>query len=130
MEDQVSEVVLRSIRTASQFPQGATCFAIPTDVAQATTKVSAFNKKAFIAPKYGTAPVSSLEAASQLIDKAKLPVLFLGMRAGNPEVVHAVRSFLKRCPIPVIETFQAAGVSQILPNPAVPMSIKWELLLR
>jgi thiamine pyrophosphate-dependent acetolactate synthase large subunit-like protein len=82
------------------------------DVAQATTKVLAFDTKAFSAPKYGTAPLSNLEAASQLIEKAKLPVLFLGMRAGSPEVVHAVRDFLKRSPIPVVETFQAAGVSQ------------------
>jgi acetolactate synthase-1/2/3 large subunit len=109
VEDQVSEIVLRSFRTASQFPQGATCFAIPMDVAQGTTKVLAFDTKAFRAPKYGTAPVTSLEAATQLIEKAKLPVLFLGMRAGSPEVVKAVRRFLKRCPIPVVETFQAAG---------------------
>lgn len=79
------------------------------DVAQSMTKVPAFNTKAFSAPKYGTAPVENLEAASQLIEKAKLPVLFLGMRAGSPVVVHAVRGFLKRCPIPVVETFQAAG---------------------
>ena len=109
VEDQVSEVVLRSIRTASQFPQGATCFAIPMDVAQGATKILAFDTKAFTTPKYGTAPVPSVEAASQLIGKAKLPVLFLGMRAGSPEVVEAVRGFLKRCPIPVVETFQAAG---------------------
>jgi thiamine pyrophosphate-dependent acetolactate synthase large subunit-like protein len=109
VEDQVSEVVLRSIRTASQFPQGATCFAIPMDVAQSTTKILAFDRKAFSAPKYGTAPVASLEAACQLIEKAKLPVLFLGMRAGSPGVVKAVRDLLKRCPLPVVETFQAAG---------------------
>ena len=109
VEDQVSEVVLRSIRTASQFPQGATCFAIPMDVAQASTKIPAFDTKGFKGPKYGTAPVSSLEAAGKLIERARLPVLFLGMRAGSPDVVAAVRAFLKRCPIPVVETFQAAG---------------------
>jgi catabolic acetolactate synthase len=109
VEDQVSEVVLRSFRTASQFPQGATCFAIPMDVAQAKTKIPAFDTKAFSAPKFGTAPNSDLEAVGKLIEKAKLPVLFLGMRSGSPEVVQAVRGFLKRCPIPVVETFQAAG---------------------
>ena len=109
VEDQVPEVVLRSFRTASQFPQGATCFAIPMDVAQGKTKIPAFSTKAFSAPKYGTAPEDGLETAGKLIEKAKLPVLFLGMRAGSPEVVAAVRKFLKRCPIPVVETFQAAG---------------------
>ncbi|KAG0651786.1 Acetohydroxy-acid synthase [Hyphodiscus hymeniophilus] len=109
VEDQVSEIVLRSIRTASQFPQGATCFAIPMDVAQSTTKVPAFDTKAFSAPKYGIAPASSLEAANKLVKEAKFPVLFLGMRAGSPEVVRSVRGFLKRCPLPVVETFQAAG---------------------
>ena len=31
------------------------------------------------------------------------------MRAGSPDVVEAVRGFLKRCPIPVVEIFQVAG---------------------
>ena len=109
VEDQVPEVVLRSFRTASQFPQGATCFAIPMDVAQGKTNIPPFNTKAFSSPKYGTAPETGLDAASKLIENAKLPVLFLGMRAGSPDVVEAVRGFLKRCPIPVVETFQAAG---------------------
>ena len=109
VEDQVSEVVLRSFRIASQFPQGSTCFAIPMDVAQGKTKIFSFGEKAFSVPKYGTAPATSLDAASKLIRNAKLPVLFLGMRAGSPDVVEAVRGCLKRCPIPIVETFQAAG---------------------
>jgi catabolic acetolactate synthase len=109
VEDQVSEVVLRSFRTASQFPQGSTVFAIPMDVAKGVTAVPAFDCKAFIAPKYGPAPGASLATANQLIAAAKLPVLFLGMRAGIPDVVTATRGFLHRYPIPVVETFQAAG---------------------
>jgi catabolic acetolactate synthase len=109
VEDQVSEVVLRSFRTASQFPRGSSVFAIPMDVAKGTTSVPPFDAKAFMSPKYGPAPDSELLLAGQLIEKAKLPVLFLGMRAGSPEVVMAVRGFLQRYPIPVVETFQAAG---------------------
>lgn len=44
-----------------------------------------------------------------MIENAKLPVLFLGMRASSPVVVGAVRELLQTHPIAVIETFQAAG---------------------
>lgn len=44
-----------------------------------------------------------------MIDNAKLPVFFLGQRASSAIVVGAVRQFLRRHPIAVVETFQAAG---------------------
>ena len=109
VENQVSEVVLRSFRTASQFPQGSTCFAIPMDVANAKPSVPAFPSKAFTTPLYGSAPESNLARASELIAAAKLPVMFLGMRSGSCDNVAAIRVFLNRYPIPVVETFQAAG---------------------
>jgi catabolic acetolactate synthase len=109
VESQVSEVVLRSFRTATQFPQGSTCFAIPMDVAKANSSVRAFPPKAFNTPKYGPAPEASLVRASELIATAKLPILFLGMRSGSSNNIAAIRGFLRRYPIPVVETFQAAG---------------------
>ncbi|CCF42472.1 acetolactate synthase [Colletotrichum higginsianum] len=44
-----------------------------------------------------------------MIQDAKFPVLFLGARAATPEAVEAVHRFLRKHPIPVVETFQAAG---------------------
>jgi catabolic acetolactate synthase len=109
VEDQVSEIVLRSMRTANSFPKGSAVLAIPMDVAKGDSTIPAFDAKSFIAPEYGSAPESKLAEASRLIEGAKLPVLFLGMRAGSPEVVEAARGLLQRHPIPVVETFQAAG---------------------
>lgn len=50
-----------------------------------------------------------------MIENAKFPVLFLGMRGADHKVVEAVHRFLRKHPIPVVETFQAAGaISQEL----------------
>lgn len=50
-----------------------------------------------------------------MISSARLPVLFLGMRASSPRVVEVVRQLLSKAAIPTVETFQAAGaVSQDL----------------
>ena len=44
-----------------------------------------------------------------MIEKAKLPVLLLGMRASSPTTVQAVHTLLQKHPILTVETFQAAG---------------------
>ena len=44
-----------------------------------------------------------------MIDEAKLPVFLLGARASEPKVTTALHHFLRKHPIPVLETFQAAG---------------------
>lgn len=109
VEDQAAEVVLNAFRTASSSPKGATVISIPIDVSKGKTKITAFPSKAFLPPTYGTAPVSRLDEAIKMIQNAKLPVLFLGLRASSPRVVDAVRTLLSKFPLPTVETFQAAG---------------------
>jgi catabolic acetolactate synthase len=109
VEDQAAEVVLAAFRTASTSPKGATVVSIPADVASGKSKIGSFPSQAFEPPKYGPAPKVSLDKVARMIENAKSPVLFLGMRASSPITVDAVREFLQRFPIPTIETFQAAG---------------------
>ncbi|KAF2161716.1 hypothetical protein M409DRAFT_69530 [Zasmidium cellare ATCC 36951] len=109
VEDQAAEVILASFRTANGNPKGASVVSIPMDVAGGKSKIRAFPGPAFKAPNYGPAPKTEVERVAKLIDNAKLPVLFLGQRASSTIVVEAVREFLKRHPIAVVETFQAAG---------------------
>ena len=109
VEDQAAEVILASFRTANSSPKGSTVISIPMDVASGSSKFPAFAPSAFHPPFFGPAPREDLNKVAQMIDKASLPVLFLGQRASSPRVVGAVRAFLKRHPIAVVETFQAAG---------------------
>ncbi|KAK3690339.1 acetolactate synthase [Podospora appendiculata] len=109
--DQVAEIMVDAFRTASAFPRGATAVSLPIDVMTAGVRstIPAFPPSAFIPPEYGAAPAESLAKAAELIAAAKFPVLFLGARAADAPVVEAIHAFLREFPIPVIETFQAAG---------------------
>ncbi|KAF2168706.1 hypothetical protein M409DRAFT_65137 [Zasmidium cellare ATCC 36951] len=108
-EDQVTEAILTAFRTATTSPQGATVVDIPLDIAASSCKMPAFVPEAYISPTFGPAPGHMINAVRRMIETAKLPVLFLGQRASNPLVVSAIRKFLTGHPIPVVETFQAAG---------------------
>ncbi|KAH0841091.1 Acetolactate synthase [Fonsecaea pedrosoi] len=109
VEDQAAEVVLNAFRTASAAPKGATVISIPQDVARGRSSILPFPSDAFVPPMYGPAPRQTLDQVVGLIERAKLPVLFLGMRASSPRVVSAVRRLLSKFPLPTVETFQAAG---------------------
>ncbi|CAK3892048.1 Acetolactate synthase [Lecanosticta acicola] len=109
MEDQASEVVLAAFRTAITNPKGAAVVSIPMDVAGGKSTLKAFPPEAFKAPLYGPAPTAHVEAVARMIEDAKLPVLFLGQRASSNIVVGAIREFLSKHRIPIVETFQAAG---------------------
>ncbi|TKA83544.1 hypothetical protein B0A55_00528 [Friedmanniomyces simplex] len=109
VEDQAAEVLLSCFRTASTSPKGSCVMSLPMDVAGGTSNIHTFPPNAFKAPLYGPAPTHSIQQVAEMIDRAKLPVLFLGQRASSAIVVSAVREFLSKHPIAVVETFQAAG---------------------
>ncbi|KAF5664355.1 acetolactate synthase [Fusarium heterosporum] len=112
VEDQVAEIMLDAFRVAATYPQGATAVSLPIDImltAASKSKIPAFPSSAFLPPNYGPSADSTLDEAAKIIQSAKAPVLFLGMRAADPGVIQAVQRFLQRHPVPVIETFQAAG---------------------
>lgn len=117
VEDQVSEIMLDAFRVATANPQGATVVSLPIDIMTAGHKsaIPAAPPRAFNPPEYGPSSEASLAQAVKLIEAAKFPVLFLGMRGADEKVVEAVHGFLRKHPIPVVETFQAAGaISQEL----------------
>ena len=109
VEDQAAEVLLEGFRAANTYPKGAVVLSVPQDVAGLSSKILPFPPKAFHTPRLGPAAGVSLTAAKQALEGAKLPVLLLGMRASAPSVVYAIRAFLAKHPVPVVETFQAAG---------------------
>lgn len=118
VEDQAAEVILTSFRTAGTLPRGAAVLALPMDVAAGKSKITAFPPSAFRPPSYGPAPTKDIQDVAKMLDNAKRPVLFLGQRASSEIVISAVRTFMTRHPIGVVETFQAAGAvpKDVAPN--------------
>jgi acetolactate synthase I/II/III large subunit len=106
--DNVPEAVANAIRAALAPPRGAAAVVLPADVSTAAT--SAAIVKPSPVPTLGAAPADRIAQAASLIREAKRPVLFVGVRVGDPEPCAALRELLAVTDLPVVETFQAAGV--------------------
>jgi acetolactate synthase I/II/III large subunit len=106
--DNVPEAVANAIRAALAAPRGAAAVVLPSDVSTAAT--SAAIVKPSPVPPLGAAPADRIAQAAEMIRAAKRPVLFVGMRVGDPKPCAALRELLAVTDLPVVETFQAAGV--------------------
>lgn len=109
VEDQAAEVMLSAFNASVTPNKGACVVSLPMDVAASSSAFGAFDPAAFTGPRFGLAAAERLDAAMKLISEAETPVLFLGARSSSPIVVDAVRTLLEKHPLPVVETFQAAG---------------------
>ncbi len=110
MPDQVAEIMLDAFRVATSHPQGATAISLPIDImSKMSSSIPAFPASAFQPPKYGPSRSDALAEAAKIIEAAEFPVLYLGGRAANPVIVESIHAFLRKYPVPVVETFQAAG---------------------
>jgi acetolactate synthase-1/2/3 large subunit len=106
--DNVPEAVANAIRAATTVPRGAAAVVLPVDVSSAAT-AAAIVRPAPV-PRLGAAPSESIAVAANMIRAARGPVLFVGMRAGDPAPCAALRELLAVADLPVVQTFQAAGV--------------------
>ncbi|HXO11105.1 MAG TPA: acetolactate synthase AlsS, partial [Mycobacterium sp.] len=106
--DNVPEAIANAIRIALTAPRGAAAVVLPADVLAAPT--SAAIVEPLRVPALGPAPADRITEAVNLIRGAQRPVLFVGMRVGEPEPCAALRELLAVTDLPVVETFQAAGV--------------------
>ncbi|MFZ0717145.1 acetolactate synthase AlsS [Mycobacterium sp.] len=106
--DNVPEAVANAIRIALTQPHGAAAVVLPADVLAATTSAAIVEPTPV--PALGPAPVGPIAQAVNLIRAAKCPALFVGIRAGEPAPCAALRELIAVADLPVVETFQAAGV--------------------
>ena len=106
--DNVPEAVANAIRAALTPPRGAAAVVLPADVLASAT--SAAIARPAPVPTLGPAPAVRITEAANLIRAAQRPVLFVGIRVGEPEPCAALRELLAVTDLPVVETFQAAGV--------------------
>lgn len=106
--DNVPEAVANAFRTAVTAPRGASAVVLPADVSAAVTAKAIVQPSPL--PALGAAPPERITQAANLIRAAGRPVLFVGVRAGEPGPCAALRELVAATDLPVVETFQAAGV--------------------
>src|SRR5579863_9566546 len=104
----VSEVVANAFRAAESGRPGAAFVSAPQDV---MTGAAAGDVLTPVAPEqFGPADPEAIAAAATLVNRAERPVLLLGLLAIQSLAAAAVRVLLARTKLPVICTYQGAGV--------------------
>ena len=106
--DTLSEIVANAYRLSKAGKPGASFISIPQDVVDCKVKVKAI--KPLHEPKLGNASIDDINYLAQAIKNAVLPVFLLGSGSSSASVTHAIRELLQYVNIPVVETFQGAGV--------------------
>ncbi|MGT2957892.1 acetolactate synthase [Streptococcus bovimastitidis] len=106
--DTLSETIANAYRKAKSGKPGASFISIPQDVTDSPVKVNAI--KPLTAPKLGSASVEDINYLAQAIRNAVLPVLLLGNGASDEKVTASIRRLLESVKLPVVETFQGAGI--------------------
>ena len=106
--DNVPEAIENAFRAATQEPKGAAAVVLPYDVLTDSTTVSM--KHPHWVPQLGAAPSADVRRAAALLRNAEFPVILAGARSGSDRAVAALHRLLGVAGLPVVETFQAAGV--------------------
>ena len=106
--DDAAETVANAFRAATIEPRGAAAVVLPADVAAEHTTAHLTAMPPL--PRMGPAPAEDIQRAAERLKGAERPVLLIGARGGTPEVCAAIHSFIEGSDLPVVETFQAAGV--------------------
>jgi acetolactate synthase-1/2/3 large subunit len=104
----VSEVVANAFRAAESGRPGAAFLSAPQDIM--TDETSSQVLTPVTSPQLGPADPENVKAAAALINRAECPVLLLGMLASQPSAAAAIRRLVGRTNLPVVCTYQGAGV--------------------
>ena len=104
----VSEVVANAFRAAESGRPGAAFISAPQDIMTGSADGEVLTP---VAPEVlGPAAADAITAAAALINGAARPVVLLGLLASQPRAAEAVRELLATTPLPVVCTYQGAGV--------------------
>ena len=106
--ENISEIMANAFE-ASQGPRhGASFVSLPQDVDDAPVKhdpIPYYN-----GAQRGPASHQRLSKLATMIAQAKLPVLLVGLRGADDRVTESLHKLLENYHLPVVETYQAAGV--------------------
>jgi len=106
--DNAVEATIGAFRAAVSEPRGAAAVVLPADVLAAPTMAGITARLPI--PPLAAAPADAISKASKLIRAASRPALLVGMRGADPDSCQALRALVAATGLPVVETFQAAGV--------------------
>ncbi|ORW32564.1 acetolactate synthase [Mycobacterium paraense] len=106
--DNAVEATIGAFRAAASEPRGAAAVVLPADVLAAPTTAGITARLPI--PPLAAAPAHAIAQATDLIRAARRPALLVGMRGADPESCAALRALVAATGLPVVETFQAAGV--------------------
>ena len=104
----VSEVVANAFRAAESGRPGAAFISAPKDIMLGEANGEVLTPATPVS--LGPANEAAIAAAAGLIDKAKNPVLMLGMLASEKNTANAVQRLIAKTNMPIVCTYQGAGV--------------------
>ena len=106
--DTVSEVVGNAFRIAESGRPGAAFISARQDIMAGRADGDVLTPVAREAQ--GPADTQAIAAAADLINRAQRPILLLGLLASQPPAAEAVHTLITKTQLPVVSTYQAAGV--------------------
>jgi acetolactate synthase I/II/III large subunit len=106
--DNAAEATVSAFRAALTEPRGAAAVVLPADVLAASTPAGITARMPI--PPLAAAPTEAVTQASELIRAAARPVLLVGARGAGLDSCQSLRTLISATGLPVVETFQAAGV--------------------
>jgi len=104
----ISEIMANAFEASQDARKGAAFVSLPQDVDDA--EVTEKPLPIYETPKMGPADPSDLQKLVELIKNSKMPVILVGQRGADEEITTALRKLLSDYSLPVVETYQAAGV--------------------
>ncbi|MGM0213130.1 acetolactate synthase AlsS [Enterococcus sp. AZ109] len=104
----ISENIANAYRIAKTAKKGASFLSIPQDVTDSEVKGDVIEPLSV--PKLGGASREDIQELAKKVKEAKVPVLLVGMRASAEKPTEAIRELVAATGLPVVETFQAAGI--------------------
>lgn len=104
----ISEIMANAFEASQDARKGAAFVSLPQDVDDA--EVTEKPLPIYETPKMGPADPNDLQKLVELIKNSKIPVILVGQRGADEEITTALRKLLSDYSLPVVETYQAAGV--------------------
>lgn len=105
--DALSEVLSNAFRAAEQGRPGSAFVSLPQDIVDQPVIGDVLPPSSSV--QMGAAPDEAIEQVAKMIDKAKNPVILLGLMASQQQNSAALYQLLEKSRIPVTSTYQAAG---------------------
>lgn len=104
----ISEIMANAFEASQDARKGAAFVSLPQDVDDA--EVTENPLPIYETPKMGPADPNDLQKLVELIKNSKMPVILVGQRGADEKITTALRKLLSDYSLPVVETYQAAGV--------------------